>query len=314
MVKKYGFLITVLFFLGQLTGCQKAAEPLKIASNIWIGYEPIYAAQALNLTAVPLELHKKASATEVMAMFEQGLVDAACLTLDEAMLLIEKGVELSFAAVLDISDGADQLVANTEITELAMLKGKKIAVETTALGMLLLNGVLEAADLSQQDVQIVSSTVDQHYQLMKNQEVDAAITFPPFSEKLKELSAKTLYDSSQMKNAPIVDVLVINNKVKEYKYQQVSALINSVYKVNQQIKEQHPTVIEYLGTSLDIPKADWHSLTDGVLLMDKSINQDYLYRYKLEATMLILNDVMLKNAMLKTGIKNKISPDMFLRL
>ena len=297
-----------------IVSCTQAPQSLKIASNTWIGYEPIYAAKELTLTDVPLELHRKANATDVMDMFEKKQVDAACLTLDEAILLIEKGVPTYFAAILDISNGADQLVVQPNIKMLSDLKGKKIAVETTAVGMLLLHGVLAKAQLLSTDISIVTSTVDQHYGLMKNNEVSAAITFPPFSDRLKSLDATTLYDSSQMKKAPIIDVLVVSEDAYKNKKPQLKKLLKAIYLATDLLESKDEKIVEFIGKNLMLEQSSWSTMTDGVDLTNEQLNNTYIHRYKLEATMRILDDVMLSNNMIKNSIKDKITSDMFLRL
>lgn len=309
-LRNFIFLLLAIYVL---LGCSKELKPFRVASNIWIGYEPLYAAEHFKLTEQPLELYKKNNATEVMEMYEQGLLDAACLTLDEAMLLIEKGVNVNFAAVLDISNGADQFVALDGINKLSEIKGKKIGVETTALGRLMLNGVLAEANLTINDVIVVDATVDEHYELMANGQIDAAVTFPPFSKKLKELSVNTLYNSSQMKAAPIVDVLVVTDEAKQYKYEQIGSLISAITKVNQKIENKDSEILAFIGKNLGVAENEWHAMTNGVRLMESELNLNYLHRYKLEATMLILEEVMLKNKMLNSSIKGQIKPDMFMR-
>ena len=74
-----------LLLLIFLSGCTQNKQPLKIATNTWIGYEPLYVIEQLNLTDSPIKLTRKQNATDVMKLFESGEVDMACLTLDEAM-------------------------------------------------------------------------------------------------------------------------------------------------------------------------------------------------------------------------------------
>ncbi len=309
---KRTFIIFTLLLL--LFACNPASEQLKIVSNTWIGYEPIYAAKALEISQTPMQLYRTANATETMDMFENKQADVACLTLDEAMLLIEKGVPLYFAAILDISNGADQLVSQQNIKTLADLKGKKIAVETTAVGMLLLNGALEKAQLSLNDVSIVASTVDQHHQLMKNHEVSAAISFPPFSNMLTSLNVHTLYDSSEMKKAPIIDVLVVSEHAYKNKKSQLKLLLKAIYQATDLLAKHDSQIIEVIGNNLMLEPSKWSTMTDGVQFTSERLNNIYIHRYKLEATMRILDDVMLENGMLKSSIKEKITSEMFFRL
>jgi len=305
-----------LIFIGlaYLSGCFFQTKPLTISTNTWIGYEPLYVIEQLQLIDEPLTLLRKKNATDVMSAFEKGEADVACLTLDEAMMLLAKGVDLYFISVMDISDGADQLLVNKEITKLGQLKNKSIGVETTALGRLILSNVLQEANLLASDVNIVNSTVDKHHDMFLKGAIDAAITFPPFSESLIKKGMHKLYDSSQMKKAPIIDVMVATKEAIELKKDALVKLLESLYEVNKRILEQDRNVIEIIGKNLNIEASQWPYLTDGVKLVTPEVNDIYINRYKLEATMIILEEVMLKNQLLQAPMSENINIEMFIRL
>ncbi|GHF97037.1 ABC transporter substrate-binding protein [Thalassotalea marina] len=312
MMKVWKTLLLISALL--LMSCSDKTRPLKIGTNNWIGYESLYVIDKLNMLDEPLTLIRQSNATDVMSLFEQGKIDVACLTLDEAMILIEKGVELHFVSVMDVSNGADQVLASEQVESITQLKDKRIGVETTALGRLVLSSLLDHANLTLEDVEIVNSTVDKHFEMVQKNEIDAAVTFPPFSDHMLNQGMHKLFDSSQMDDAPIIDVMVVNRYAKDSRKETLSQLINSLYKVNNRLLNKDPEVLKIVGTNLNLPPAEWPEMTTGVQLANKELNNTYINRYKLEATMLILDEVMLNNGLLNQSITEKVDTSMFVRL
>lgn len=195
-----------------LGGCSQAPEqPIRVGTNIWLGYEPLYLAQSLGyFKSNEVKLVQYISASQTMRSIVDGTVEAAALTLDEALLLQQFGVDARVVLVMDYSNGADKVITRPDINNLKELRGKRIGVETSALGAYMMHRVLEKADLSLNDVKLVSLSLAEHEQAYLNGDVDALVTFDPVSSRLMKLGAHTLFDSSEMPGE-VVDVLVVRN-------------------------------------------------------------------------------------------------------
>ena len=128
-------------------GAQQAKQ-LVIASHVWPGYELMFLARREGwLPAESLNLLETASATGSLAALAEGRADGAALTLDEVLRARADGIRLTIILVFDISAGADVVLARPNIHTLADLSGKRIGVEKTALGALVLYKLLAAAGL-----------------------------------------------------------------------------------------------------------------------------------------------------------------------
>lgn len=149
---------TFLFALLCISGCgQQTAAPLQIGFNNWIGYQPLYIARARGYyDDKTIKLVELNNATDVMQELRTGQLQAAALTLDETLTMLEEGLELRVIVVMALSAGGDALVARPEYSEVAQLRGKKIAVEYTATGAVLLDAALISADMTMDDIEIVS--------------------------------------------------------------------------------------------------------------------------------------------------------------
>ena len=65
------------------------------------------------------------SASDIMHAMRNDVLEGAALTLDETLSLIDDGIDLKVILVMDISNGADVLLAKPEIQSIADLRGEK---------------------------------------------------------------------------------------------------------------------------------------------------------------------------------------------
>jgi NitT/TauT family transport system substrate-binding protein len=197
-----------------LSMCVQRQEPLlRVASNVWPGYETLYLARSLGYyDDKNIRLVEMPSNNQVSQALRNGMIEAACLTLDEALSLMQDGMDLRVVLVMDVSLGADVVLARPEIDSLKALRGKRIGVENAAVGAVMLDAALQAGGLQAQDVTIIPLTVDEHAAAYLAGKVDAAVTFEPVRSTLLKEGARILFDSSQVPGR-IVDVLVVRSEI-----------------------------------------------------------------------------------------------------
>ncbi len=194
-----------------LVGCAPT-PPTRLVINPWLGYDPFLLAREEGLLEQGIRIVEVQSNSESQRVFANGLAEAAALTLDEALRLADRGVPLRIAAVLDVSTGADAVLVRPDIQRLDQLKGRRIGVETGAVGALMLARLLEAAKLKVDEVSILPVEVTQHAALLSDGRLDAVITFEPFRTQLLRRGFRVLFDSLALPNQ-IIDVLVIRPEV-----------------------------------------------------------------------------------------------------
>lgn len=193
-----------------ISACQWLADqPISVASHVWLGYEPMFLARNEGwLDKKQVQLLETRSATESIQALIDKKVDAAALTLDEALKVRAMGLPISVVMVYNTSVGADMLVADKHIKKLSDLKGKRLAYEGSSLAEVMLVHVLDQANLSKQDVQLIEINVDKQYLALQNEQADAFITYEPVATQLLASGAYRLFDTRQIPNT-IVDVLVV---------------------------------------------------------------------------------------------------------
>lgn len=198
-----------LFAASQLPACGGSVAPLKIAAQIWPGYEPMRLADSLGwLAGAPVHFTETPSATESLALLNAGSVDGAGLTLDEVLRARELGLALTVIMVCDISAGADAFLVRPEIRVPAELKGKRIGIEEGALGTLMLHEALKRAGLKRSDVVVVPAPLDRHVEAWRAGEIDAVASYEPTAGHVAKLGAQRLFDSRSMPDT-IIDVLAV---------------------------------------------------------------------------------------------------------
>ncbi|AEF99570.1 hypothetical protein Metme_1136 [Methylomonas methanica MC09] len=191
-------------------GCSDPEPPpLRVGVNPWVGYDPLVLSRELKLVdTTQLQIVELMSNTESIRALRNGLLDAAALTMDEALRLADEGVAVKIIALLDSSNGADAVMVRAGIHDLADLKGKRIALEKSALGALMLDRFLQAAGLRQEEVETLNVEAAEHVNVLENGRADAVVTFEPMKSRLAAKGFHNLFDSSRIPGE-IVDTLVV---------------------------------------------------------------------------------------------------------
>lgn len=187
--------------------CARQAR-LAVGVQTWAGFQFLTLADRRGwYVDHPLELRRFESADAIATALSEGSVDAATLTLDEAIRLRSQAPDLQVALVCDVSAGADVVLARPDIGKLAGLRGRHLGVEKTALGALMLAETLHAAGLDTSDVQVVQIEED-HYRAWHRGGLDAVLTYGDSAERLQQEGLVALADSRSLHQV-IFDVLVV---------------------------------------------------------------------------------------------------------
>jgi NitT/TauT family transport system substrate-binding protein len=244
---------TLITFLGLtllLGACSQAeTTALRIGTNLWLGYEPLYLAQDSGKLGPKVNLIEYPSASQVMQAFRDGQIDAAALTLDEVLLLADAGFEPKIVLAMDVSDGADAIISRPEFKTLRDLKGHRIGVERSALGAYMLHRALGLSGMSPEDIIPVNLQIQQHQAAYHTRQVDAVVTFEPVRSSLIAAGGTELFDSSMIPNE-IVDVLVVNKNYLPQHSDVVNSLIEVWFQTLDKINQNPMAAAEAMSTHL----------------------------------------------------------------
>lgn len=224
------FVVALLLGL-LLMGCaEKPQQPLRVSAVLWPGYEPLYLASKLGyFDDEPVQIIDYLSNTDAMLAFRNHNLEAGAFTFDEVLQLLADGMEIDVILVMDISDGGDVILANPELTSMADLKGKRIAVESSAVGGYVLARALELHGLSLDSITLVSTNAMEQQLAFESGQVDAAVSFDPYRTQLLKMGKREIFNSREMPNE-IVDVLVVRRDYSQQHPQTVQKLVDGWFR------------------------------------------------------------------------------------
>ncbi len=260
--------------LGGLTACG-SSQPLRIASEKWCGYQFMFLAQQEGwLPKSGLELRETGFASDSVVALKQGQVDGAALTLNEVLLLRDQGMPLSVVTVFDFSAGADVVLVKPAISRLADLKGQRIGVEATSLGVVMLSKVLEAAGLHRGDVTVINMDED-HLAAWDSANMDAVLTYEPALSRLQKQGLVNIYDSRKLPLV-IVDVLAVRPEAAERHAEALRALIAGHFRALTQWRNNPIDTAYRLAARLGVKADEVKGVFKGLDLPDAAYNRKYL--------------------------------------
>jgi len=260
-----------------LNGCEPTPRSvLKIGTNLWVGYESLYLAENLGyFDNKPIKLIEMPSATEVSHAFRNRALDVAALTLDESLVLLQYESDLRVILVMDVSVGADVLLAKPTISSLAELKGKRIGVENSAVGAILLDGALQAANLNISDIKFQSIMVNEHESAYKKGLVDAVVTFEPHKSRLISQGAIILFNSAQIPGR-IVDVLITRQSVIDQHTDTLKVIVAAHFKALEYLNQNTADATSRIAPRLAVQSNAVMNQFKGITLPGALENNNYL--------------------------------------
>lgn len=223
------FLLSLLVLV--LSGCMSEPQPpLRIGTNVWIGSEPLYLAREMNyLDRNAAQLVEYPSASEVSRAFRNQAIDAMVISLDELFLLAQSGLQPKVVLAVDVSNGADVVVGRAGMNTMKDLRGKRVAVESGAVGAFVLSRALTLNGMQASNISIVHLETNEHLAAFKKGNIDGAVTFDPYCGQMLEAGAHTVFDSTQIPGE-IVDLLAVRASVLDKNPKAVQSVLTAWFK------------------------------------------------------------------------------------
>lgn len=111
-----------------------------MGTNVWPGYEGFHYAEHLGYyDRRQIEVLTFPSSVEAMRAFRNGDLDLVAVTADESFQLIQDEQDPRIILVIDVSHGADAILARPGISHPGDLRGKRVGVEMNAVGVYMLS-------------------------------------------------------------------------------------------------------------------------------------------------------------------------------
>lgn len=296
---------SVAFRGGLLRGQLPSQEvpTFKLSVNTWVGFGPFYLAkekgffqeEGVNVDIVVID-----DVGQKKAALKSGRIDALGDTIDSFALALDEGVPATAIAQLDISNGADGILATEDVQSVRDLKGKKIAAQKNFVSEAFLNYLLVAEGMSPSDVQVIDMEAGAAGAAFVSGQVDAAVTFEPWLSKAKERKGGKILVSSAQYPDILVDVLLVNKdylrKNKDVIKGVLRAWFRAVQYAQQNPQEANAIMAKYYNVSSEgyaefLPGLKWPSYEE---------NLQYFSTGKAAHVAAVFSDVFLKTGQVKT--------------
>lgn len=271
--------------------------PLRVGTNLWAGFEPLYVARDMAFYNDTIRLKELTSATEVLRAFRQEQLEVAAVTLDEALRLSQDINDLQILLVTNISDGADRIIVRPGINSFNDLKGQRVAVEDHGVSAFMLYQSLTENHLHATDIELVPATINQHLRIMESGQVDAVVTFDPMAYQLEKEGFKVLFDSTQLP-IKIIDVLVTRTSVISSRRNDLENLIAGYWQGLETLKNQPEKVYPSIAARLGVNEKDLGRIYDN-LIMPNQTEQKAFFQSTLKQSLQAQQAFMLKERMLR---------------
>ncbi|WP_409524713.1 ABC transporter substrate-binding protein [Nitrincola sp. MINF-07-Sa-05] len=248
-----------------LPGCSEVPEPpLRLGISAWLGNDPFILARDLDILKAPtVRVVELSSIAETKRNLRNGELEAAALTLDEALRLVEEGVALQIVGVLSLSDGADAIVAGSSIRTLQDLRGKRLALEDGAVGMLLMRRMLMVGGYSLSDLHLQYMEAPLHEQVLRSGQVDAVITYEPMRSRLLADGYNELFSSGWMPGE-LVDVLVVRNDLSPRRRQSLVDLLVGWERGLEYLNKHTDEAVELLVRGSELTQQEYLTAFNGI--------------------------------------------------
>jgi NitT/TauT family transport system substrate-binding protein len=288
-----------------LAGCgQEAPKTLHLGTNVWPGYEPLHLARNLEgWQEDNIRLVEYPSATEVLRAFRNRSLEAASLTLDEVLLLRQDDIPIKVVLVHDISAGGDVILARPNIDSVKSLRGKRVGLESNALGAFVITRALELNGLDSKDIEIVPLDVNTHESAYLDNRVDAVVTFEPVRTKLLNAGAKEIFSSLEIPNE-IVDVLVVHEDYIEKSPQVIRHLVEDWFEALAFMEKDMNNAAHILAQRLKVRPEEVIASFDGLHIPSRQESKELLGgpSPKLKDTLKHLQRILVANALIDDNV------------
>jgi ABC-type nitrate/sulfonate/bicarbonate transport system ATPase subunit/ABC-type amino acid transport substrate-binding protein len=230
-------------------------DTLKIGLNIWPGNAPLYLAKDKGLFTknfLEAEIISLEKDEDRIKQLRDDRVDLLNVTLDTAVLLVDKMPDLKILMVYNRSFGGDALISNSTIESIAELKGKKIGLERDWVSHFFFLYLINKFGLSENDVTILDIKGSDIGSALIAGKIDAGVLWEPWLSKAIELTKSKILASTK-DNPVIYDVLIVKKKTfskKKKELVKLKKIINeSIKELSDNKSESIKAISPYFGIS-----------------------------------------------------------------
>jgi NitT/TauT family transport system substrate-binding protein len=221
-----------LFAILAVVGCvENPRPPIRIGIAPWPAFEVLYLAQERELFAsegVDVRLVEYSSLGDARRAYERGDVDGMTCTLAELLRARERGQRRPVAILMtDVSNGADALIARAPIASPRDLAGRRVGVDVSSIGPLLVSRALDSAGLALRHVTLVAIDAGDARRALAEGRVEAVASPAPESlEVLRDEASHAIFSSAELPGE-IVRIVALDDEILARRTSDATALVRA---------------------------------------------------------------------------------------
>ncbi|GIT97675.1 hypothetical protein [Sulfurovum sp. TSL1] len=225
---KNNFIVFAFVIFSIVIGCTiSISQPLRISTNLWIGYSPFFYMQQKGwLKDHNIEIVNVVSLSENMQMYESGFVNAFTGTQYEFEQMKKKTPDLEPMILLDRSLGGDVIMGNRDIHTLKKAQKINVYLEIDSVNKVLLDSFTELYGINPSVLHLINKDSDNSSMLEMADEPTLIITYTPYDMLLKKNGYKVV-DTTKNVSFFMMDALYTDLKTRE-KYAEELAVLNQL--------------------------------------------------------------------------------------
>jgi len=246
-------IFTIFLSLLVLSSCSKKEDKeLKISTNPWIGYAPLFYAKEMGyLNKLNISLIHNISLSESTKLYSMGKVDMIAATQHEYFSLLKIGEDIVPISLLDRSDGGDIVLSNRSLNELKSADKIFAYLEIDSINIDIIKDFIKHHKLDMNKIEFINADQVQiaDLQINKNKNM-LLVTYVPYNYTLEKSGFIQLASTKNLNSIVVVDGILINKKVlqdnkeKLLKFKQI--IDKSITEITKNKQASYKLVKKYL--------------------------------------------------------------------
>lgn len=277
MFKYIIFFTITLLFLGCSSNEQKE---LRIATNSWIGYAPLfYAYETGELAKLKIKLVTNVSLAEASEIFEVAKADLVTTTQHEYFSLKESVKDVVPVILIDRSNGGDMIMSNRTLQELHDTDKIYAYLESDSINNELLAAFLQNNALLDKNIIYINTDQLQISELVNENKAMLIATYSPYNIKLGSKGFGELSSTKDINSLIVIDALCAKTSVYKNDKQRLQELKVIIDTAIEEIEKDPKKVYRHVAKYLDnITYEDYLNSLQTIKWINKNPSKELLKR------------------------------------
>jgi len=237
-----------------LTACsQKPQKDLRIATNAWIGYAPLfYAKEKGYLKDLNIKLINTVSLGEASDIFNVGQADMVTITQHEYNALKKISKTLTPILLLDRSYGGDMILSNKNINDLQNASKIYAYLEVDSINTEMIQSFTAKYHIKSKNIVYINKDQAQiaGMQFATNHSV-VVVTYAPYDIPLKKQGLNVIASTKDIDTIMVIDSICTIQETLQQNYEKITKLKKildkSILEIQNDTKGSHALIAKYLG-------------------------------------------------------------------